>query len=162
MARRKIGAAKRRSPAKRKTTTRRRRRVGGIGKMDMQGMLMTVVGLGAGAIAARELSNVALKMFSTLSPAMIGAGQIGVGLILPMLVKSKIGQDIGNGMVAFGVQVEAVSFGFISGLPGTTRSYRVSGTSNLRVISGTSNLRTIAGPNNRVQNNPSRNFKSTY
>lgn len=133
--RRKIGATRRKRTVK-KVTRRRRRRISGTG--DLQGMAMTALGVIGGAIAARELSNIVLKQFPGMDQKLIGAGQVVVGLVLPKFVKSKLGTDIGNGMVAFGGQVLAVNFGLIAGVKDTV-SYRINGMppyKNVRSISG--------------------------
>ena len=145
-------------------TRRRRRRVSGIGKLDVGGVLMDVAGLVGGAIIAREASNIVLKQFPGTSPLIIGIGQIGAGVLLPRLLKSKLGQDLGNGMVAFGGQVVAVNLGVISGnMPRT--SYRImSGTNQLTAIAGTNRLTAIAGVNNRISNPrpATRNFSNSH
>jgi hypothetical protein len=169
MARRKVGVARKKvSGTKRKTTTRRRKRVSGIGSLDVGGIAMTVVGLGVGAIAARELNTILVKQFPTLTPTMVGLGQIAIGVALPMFMKSKLGTDIGNGMVAFGVQVEAVNFGLISGIgaaPNRSVSYRLSGAPLNQNVIGYTNQNVIGGANNnnRVSlPNPSKGSASTY
>lgn len=153
MARRKIGAVKRKrkAPVKRATTTRRRRRrISGIGKIDIGGIAMKAAGLGAGAIAARELNTIAVKQFPTITPMISGLIQVGAGVVLPMLVKgNKFVSDMGDGMIANGIMVEAVNMGIISGTDGnSTMSYRINGTGNLKTISGRGNLKTIAGRGN--------------
>jgi hypothetical protein len=166
---------KRRAPAKRKTT-RRRRRVSGIGKTDLGSIAMDVAALAGGAIIARELSTIVLKQLPGTSQLMIGAGQIAAGVILPLVWKTKLGQDLGNGMIAFGGQVVAVNVGLISGIGevpvrNDVMSYRISGGANLRAISGGANLRAVSGGNdlNAVSGNmadrvtnPVHSLGSTY
>jgi hypothetical protein len=149
MARRVIG--RKRTPAKKKTTRRRvNRRISGISG-GVGGAAMKVVGLGVGAIAARELNTVAVKMLPSLSPMMSGILQVGAGYILPMLVKgNKFVGDMGDGMMANGVMVVAVSTGVISGTNSPNSvSYRIGAMNggNIRTIAGFNggNIRTIAG-----------------
>jgi hypothetical protein len=169
MARRKVVPGIRRKPAKkRKTTTRRRRRVSGIGSLDVSGIAMTVLGLGAGAIIARELNTVAVKEFPTISPTIMGLVQIAAGVAVPYFIKSKLGQDVGNGMIAFGVQVEAVNLGLISGvgMPNKTVSYRIHGVPQQRVIGNPyGQQRVVSGitNGNRLSvPSPASNSKNTF
>lgn len=140
---------KRSTAGKRKTTGRRRRRISGIGGIDIKGLAMKVAGLGVGAIAARELNTIAVKQFPSLTPMVSGFIQIGVGVMLPMLVKgSAFVADIGDGMIANGVMVEAVNLGLISGMGNRSMSYRINGPGQLRAIAGgvmPNGLHTIAG-----------------
>lgn len=143
------GTKKRKKAApRRKTTTRRRRRISGIGSVDIQGIAMKVAGLGVGAIAARELNTIIQKSVPSITPTIVGLIQIGAGVVLPMLVKgNKFVADMGDGMIAFGVQVEAVQLGIISGVgsaPGMM-SYRVNGTNRLQPVNGTSRLQPVNG-----------------
>lgn len=125
---RKIGAKRRRKAApKRRTTHRRRRRISGLSGSDLSGIAMKVLGVGTGAIAARELNTIAVKQFPGLSPLLSGVGQVVAGIVLPMVVKNnKFVADMGDGMAANGVMVIAVSTGVISGANNTV-SYRISG-----------------------------------
>lgn len=162
MARRKVGGTRKVSGTKRKkTTTRRRRRVSGIGSINLGGVAMTVLGLGVGAIAARELNTILVKQFPTLSPEIVGLAQIGIGVVLPMVVKSKLGTDIGNGMVAFGVQVEAVNLGLISGIGANNKvSYRLSGAPLNQNVIGYTNQNVIGNPNQRVVGGANNNYRT--
>lgn len=143
------GKRKRKSPA-RKTTHRRRRRISGIGSLDIKGIGMKIAGLGVGSIGARELNTILVKRVPSISPAISGAIQIVIGVVLPKLAGgSKFIADVGDGMIANGVMVGAVALGVISGMNnGSRMSYRVSGgPNNMRAIAGTMSdgLRTIAG-----------------
>lgn len=149
---RKIGAKRKKAPAKRKTTGRRRRRMSGIGSMNMQGMAMKAAGLVAGAVLAREANTIAVKQFPTLSPMMSGIGQIALGILIPHFVKNnKFVADMGDGMIANGGMVVIVSTGAISGMghlgASNMRTYRINGRNNMRAIAGTNNLPTVAGLN---------------
>lgn len=156
---------RRKTAPKRKATTHRRRRVSGIGKINASGILMDVAGYAGGAILAREVSNIIKKQFPTLSDTMIGGGQVVAGVLLPHFVKSKLGADLGAGMIAMGGAVLAVKLGVISGIGSDTMAYRinrVSGTNRLNVVAGTTTLPAVAGANNnfRVSNPPNR--KTTF
>jgi len=158
---------RRKTPAKRKTT--RRRRVSGIGKLNISSLLMDVAGLAGGAIIARELSTVVLKQFPQTSHLMIGAGQIVAGAVLPMFLKSKLGNDLGNGMIAFGGQVLAVESGLIAGIgmaPGVpsnaVMSYSLSGANNIRSIAGSNNIRAVSGTAKTGAYSKGANLNDTY
>jgi hypothetical protein len=165
MAFKKIGATRKRakSHAKRKPTrSRSRRRVSGIGKIDIGGIAMKAAGLGAGAIAARELNTIGAKSLPSVfgNPMISGFIQIAAGVLLPIFVKgNKFVADMGDGMIANGIMVEAVTLGVISGVgdDSPTRQYKIngftgSGSTGLRVIAGTGNLKTIAAvPRTRVK-----------
>jgi hypothetical protein len=144
---------KRRSAPKRKTTSRRRRRISGIGSFDLGGVAIKVAGLGAGAIAARELNTLLVKMSpTTFTPMVSGLVQIAGGVFLPMLVKGNaFVNDMGDGMIANGVMVEAVNLGLISGVGGGGKmSYRINGPGNLSAVAGPGRLRAIAGGNGMI------------
>lgn len=157
------GKRRRKSAPRRKSTGRRRRRISGVN--DMTGMLTRVAGLTGGYVAARELADILLKQFPTLDQKIIAAGQIAIGMFLPKFVKSQLGQDLGNGMIALGGGAILVNMGVIQG-PNDRMSYRINGTQNLRVISGTGRLSVVNGPTTRINNVPtnsttrktSRNF----
>lgn len=141
----KVGAPKRK-------THRRSRGIRGAG--DISGMVQKAGGLVVGAVAARELNTIAVKMFPTLSPLMSGLLQMGIGFALPKFVKGAFFQNMGDGMVANGGMVTIVSTGIISGTS-DTMTYRINGTSQLKVIGrGTSNMPVINGPNYRTANPP--------
>lgn len=147
----KSGVGKARKPAPR----RRRRRVSGAN--DIGGALMKVGGLGAGAIAARELNTILVKFMPSLGTSpMLSAGlQIAFGYFLPKFAKGAFFANMGDGAIANGVMVFVVSTGVISGADNVS-SYRIgsAGTSYLRAVNGTGNLKVINGENNRVGNNP--------
>lgn len=117
---------------RRRKTTRRR----GVGSIDIEQIGMKVLALGGGAIAARLLNTMMVKQFPTLSPIISGAIQIAAGVAIPMFVKAPVMANVGNGMIANGVMVEAVNFGIISGIGATPRTmqYRVSGTSQMSAV----------------------------
>lgn len=142
----------------RKRVSHRTGKINGIG--DIGGIAKKVAGLGVGAIAARELSTLIQKTGIVQSPMIIGAIQVGVGILLPMLVKgNSFVEDMGDGAAAFGVQVLAVSTGIITG-PNDRVSYRINGPGNFNVIAGAQNgagLSVIAGPQRRRMGNAPRN-----
>ena len=104
--------ARRRRVAKKRPTTRRRRRVSGISSSNL---LMTVAGIAGGAIVARVAANMAAKSIA-LNPKIVSAGQIALGVFLPKFIKSKLGQDLGAGMIAVGGLSLAQNLGVIAGV----------------------------------------------
>jgi hypothetical protein len=60
-------------------------------------VLMTVGGLAAGAIVAKQLNKV-LKFDAKI----LAAGKVALGIALPKFVKSPIMSSVGNGMIAVG------------------------------------------------------------
>ena len=60
-------------------------------------MLMTIGGLAAGAIAAKQLNKV-LKFDAKI----LAAGKVALGVILPKVVKNPFINSVGNGMIAVG------------------------------------------------------------
>lgn len=153
----KSGVGETRKPA----TKRRRRRVSGAN--DIGGALMKVGGLGAGAVAARELNTLLVKFFPTLGTSpMLSAGlQVAFGYFLPKFVKGSFFANMGDGAMANGVMVFVVSTGVITGSDSVS-SYRIGGTSYLKSVGGTSLLKAVNGANNRVGNNPPNAVKRTF
>lgn len=130
----------------RRKTTRRRRRISGIGKIDAKGIGMQVVGLTIGAAGGRELNAILVKQFPTLTPTVSGLIQIGVGVLLPMVVKGNaLVANIGNGMIANGGMVELVNLGVISGVRPSAMSYRINGSSQLSSIAGGGRFHRLSG-----------------
>lgn len=144
--RRKVGSTKRRGSGASRTHRRkhhtRRRRVSGTGAMG--GMLTKAGGLILGAVAARELNTVIVKFAPSFSPLMSGIVQMGVGFILPKVVKGPFFQDIGDGMIANGGMVTVVSTGLISGM-NDRMAYKINGTANHRVVNGTAGMPVVSG-----------------
>jgi hypothetical protein len=68
-------------------------------------MLMTVGGLAAGAIAAKQLNKV-LKFDARI----LAAGKVALGVALPKLVKNPFMASVGNGMIAVGATELVGSF----------------------------------------------------
>lgn len=166
---RKISGAKRRKRAvsgvKRKTR-RRRGRVSGT--KDLMGMVEKAGGLTLGAVGARQLNALAVKLVPGLSPTISGLGQMAAGYFLPKFMKGSFVAAIGDGMIANGGMVLLVTLlpGVLSGVGGGRRSYQVNGTTNLKVIQGTGNLKVIGnavnGFDTRISNQPSNLPKITF
>jgi hypothetical protein len=148
--------AKRRKTTKRRTS-RRRASMSGIGSG-----LGAVLPMVLGAVAGRIISN---KLSGKASAAVLGAGQIGVGLVLPSVIKNNFVKGIGTGMIINGAVSLAQSTGVISAISGIgemevdflngmdTDFDTMEGTDNLSIIanvdegimSGSSDLSVIAG-----------------
>jgi hypothetical protein len=152
-----MGAA----PARR----RRRKKIGAAG--DMEGMLMTAVGLVAGSVAARELNTLIVTNFTSLPPIASGIGQMALGFILPMVAKNnKFITDMGYGMIANGGMVTIVSAGLISGETPRQMTYRINGQGNplaLNAVNGqSSNLPVVSGVRTRARSAQRRQLKNSY
>jgi hypothetical protein len=98
---------------RKKTTTRRRRSSRGMGAMTSG--LGAVLPMVVGAVAGRIISN---KLSGKASAAVLGAGQIGVGLVLPSVIKNNFVKGIGTGMIINGAVSLAQSTGVISAISG--------------------------------------------
>jgi len=88
--------------AKRKRTTKktyRRRRVSGIGKIDLNNSLQSIGGVLLGVVGAGYLNKLALSGKSTMIQSIV---PIGAGIAIPLVLKSKLGESIGQGMIAYG------------------------------------------------------------
>lgn len=83
-------------------------------------LLMTVGGIAAGAIAAKQLNKV-LKFDAKI----LAAGKIGLGILLPKLSKSPLTTNVGYGMIAVGA-TELVG-SFVPSLAGTDDVLLLSG-----------------------------------
>jgi len=118
---------------------RRRRSMSGVA--GSKNVLMTVAGIAGGAIAARLIGNYAGKMGGGLNPKIVAAGQVALGVFFPKLVKGKLGQDLGAGMVGVGGLSLAQSFGIISGIGQMEDDMEIT-------VSGTDMLSPIAGYGN--------------
>jgi hypothetical protein len=98
---------------RRKKTTTRRRRSRGIGAIG--GGLGAVLPMVVGAVAGRIIAN---KLSGKVNGTILGAGQIGAGLVLPMVVKNNFVKGIGTGMIINGSLSLAQSTGVISAISG--------------------------------------------
>lgn len=119
---------------KRASVKRRRRSVGAMGRTGS--VLATVAGIAGGAIAARFIGNWAGKMGGGVNPKLVSAGQVALGVFFPKIVKGKLGQDLGAGMVAVGGLSLAQNFNVISGIGGDEMEVTLSGTDQLAPING--------------------------
>ena len=86
-------------------------------KFNLKKIGSKVIGLAAGVIAAEELPKL-IPTGVTISDTIMGVGKIGVGVLLPTLLKK--GGDIleaaGDGMIASGVLQLAKGTGMIKGV----------------------------------------------
>lgn len=82
---------------KRKATSRRRsRRMGATGKNQV----MDIAGIAAGAAIATIVTG---KLFPNMNEKIKNAAVIGIGaFLMPKLVKSSMGKNLGDGMIAAG------------------------------------------------------------
>jgi len=83
-------------------------------------LLMTVGGIAAGAIVAKQLNKV-LKFDAKI----LAAGKIGLGIMLPKLSKSPLTTNVGYGMIAVGA-TELIG-SFVPALAGTDDVLLLSG-----------------------------------
>jgi hypothetical protein len=147
----KIGSVKRSAVGK----SRRKRRSKVSGMDTGMNVVMKAALLGAGAITGRELNAALVSMYPTLDPTMSGIGQAAIGILIPMLVPNEpLIEDFGNGMVAQGLMVIAVSqISQLQGVP-TSRTINVR-----RKIGNAPNYNTIAGGYSvsRLNGNPQYN-----
>lgn len=143
---------------RKKTTTRRRRSSRGMGSIGSG--LGAVLPMVVGAVAGRIIAN---KLAGKASAAVLGAGQIGAGLVLPMFAKNPFVKGIGTGMIINGAVSLAQSTGVISAISGIGEMEvdfisgddmdSMEGSDNLSIIanidegimSGSSDLSVIAG-----------------
>jgi len=142
---------------RKKTTTRRRRSRRGMGAIGSG--IGAVLPLVVGAVAGRIIAN---KLAGKASNTILGAGQIGAGLVLPMVVKNNFVKGIGTGMIINGAVSLAQSTGVISAISGIGEMEvdfisgdmdTLEGSDNLSIIanidegimSGSDNLSVIAG-----------------
>ena len=142
---------------RKKTTTRRRRSSRGMGAIGSG--IGAVLPLVVGAVAGRIIAN---KLAGKASNTILGAGQIGAGLVLPMVVKNNFVKGIGTGMIINGAVSLAQSTGVISAISGIGEMEvdflsgdmdTMEGSDNLSIIanidegimSGSSDLSVIAG-----------------
>jgi hypothetical protein len=123
---------------RRKKTTTRRRRSRGMGAIGSG--IGAVLPMVVGAVAGRIIAN---KLAGKASAAVLGAGQIGAGLVLPMVAKNPFVKGIGTGMIINGAVSLAQSTGVISAISGIGEM-EVDFISGDDTLEGTDNLSTIA------------------
>ena len=108
--------ARKKKTSKRRITRRRSSRMSGIG-----GTLANAAFQVAGAVAAKFVSNYAVKMLpstmSTMTKGLIAnAAPIAVGLYFPKLLKGAAGVNIGTGMIVAGGLGLVQSTGVLAGV----------------------------------------------
>lgn len=114
----------------RKKTTRRRSSKRGMGAINVQSTLMTIGGVLGGVAIAGYLNKTVLSSMN--SKVQIGA-PIGLGAVMPMLLKSDLGKNLGLGMIAYGGSKLLSSFG-VAGM-NDTDTFQISG-DDLSVVAG--------------------------
>ena len=115
----------------RKKTTRRRSSKRGMGAINVQSTLMTIGGVLGGVAIAGYLNKTVLSTMN--SKVQIGA-PIGLGAVMPMLLKSDLGKNLGLGMIAYGGSKLLASFG-VAGIGEDTDTFQISG-DDLSVVAG--------------------------
>lgn len=128
---------------RRKKTTTKRRRSGSRGMGSMGSGLSAVLPMVVGAVAGRIIAN---KLAGKASAAVLGAGQIGVGLVLPSVIKNNFVKGIGTGMIINGAVSLAASTGVISAISGIGEMEVdfLNGTDDFDTMEGTDDLSIIA------------------
>ena len=94
--------ARRKHHAKKRVHRRRKHSMSGV-----KGGIMSAVTVIAGAVAAQALGKFVDKMLPATTSAgtktlIDGAAPIALGLILPKVIKSDLGKNLGTGMIAVG------------------------------------------------------------
>jgi hypothetical protein len=123
----------------RKKTTRRRSSKRGMGAINVQSTLMTIGGVLGGVAIAGYLNKSVLSNMN--SKVQIGA-PIGLGAVMPMLLKSELGKNLGLGMIAYGGSKLLTSFG-LAGMEDTD-TFQISG-DDLSVVAGDDDVFAMAG-----------------
>jgi hypothetical protein len=88
-------ARKKTKKTSRRRTTRRR----GIGAVNPADMLTSIGGVLAGVAIAGYANKLLL---SSQSQMIQKVAPLALGIITPMVIKSELGKNIGNGMIAYG------------------------------------------------------------
>jgi len=88
-------ARKKTKKTSRRRTTRRR----GIGAVNPANMLTSIGGVLAGVAIAGYANKLLL---SSQSQMIQKVAPLALGIITPMVIKSELGKNIGNGMIAYG------------------------------------------------------------
>lgn len=96
--------------------THRRRRGHRVGAIDVKKIGTRIAGVAAGAFLARTVNNMASKQFPTVSPKLVGIGDIVLGVMVPKFLKSELGQGIGDAFIAIGSLTTLQSLGVLSGI----------------------------------------------
>lgn len=122
--------------AKRKKSTKRttRRRTGrrGIGALNIQSSLMDTAGILAGAAMAGYANKLLL---SRQSATIQKVAPIALGLLVPTVIKSNLGKNIGHGMIAYGGIKILQGFGLAGDMMDDSETVTI-GADDLSVIAG--------------------------
>lgn len=120
-----------RRKSSKKTTRRRSTRRRGIGAINIQTALMDTAGILAGAAAAGYINKLVLSRQSQMIQRV---APIALGLLTPTIVKSNLGKNLGNGMIAYGGIKILQGFGLAGDM---TEGEEISiGADDLSVIAG--------------------------
>ena len=116
---------------------RRRRRTSGVGAMGFD--MEKIIGLMAGGLAAKAFTNF---LPAGTTQTIVGAAQIGAGVILPTLMKGKgkkfVGH-VGDGMLVAGTTTLAAEFapGLVNGIGNYTIDTATLSGDKLPLLAGT-------------------------
>ena len=128
--------ARRKHHHKRKHSRRRKHSMSGVG-----GEITNTLSMVVGAVAGRYLYNKLTTLTKPIDGKIVSGGEIVVGYFLPKLIKNKMMQGVGNGMLVSGAVNMLAATGVIAGID------NLMGYDNYSVdyVSGTDNLTAIAG-----------------
>jgi hypothetical protein len=132
-------ARRKKSNKPKRRTTRRSSSMGAVAG----NVLMTVGGLAAGAIVAKQLNKV-LKFDAKI----LAAGKVALGIALPKFIKSPIMSSVGNGMIAVGA-TELIG-SFVPMLAGTDDVVLLSGLDEIGEFDELSGVDVMNGDINEV------------
>ena len=124
---------------RRKKTTTRRRRSRGMGAIGSG--IGAVLPMVLGAVTGRIIAN---KLAGKVNNTILGAGQIGAGLVLPMVAKNPFVKGIGTGMIINGAVSLAQSTGVISAISGIGEMEVDFLSGDMDTLEGADNLSIIA------------------
>jgi hypothetical protein len=105
----------------RKKTKHRRTRRHRVGAINVKNVAMKVAGVAAGAFVGRTIQNMAVKTFPSINAKYIGIGTVVLGAVIPKLLKSDLGNAVGDGVLAVGAISTLTQFGVITGIGSTGR-----------------------------------------
>jgi len=112
-----------------KTTRRRSTRRRGIGAVNIASSLTSVAGILGGVALAGYANKLLLSRQSQMVQKI---APIALGIITPMVVKSELGRNLGNGMIAYGGAKVLQGFG----LAGDDTEEISIGADDLSIIAG--------------------------
>lgn len=108
---------------RKKRSGKGRRKVGSIGKLNLQATAMNVAYLGVGSIVAKVLTEKVIskvletaKVSPDLAPKVSAVATIVAGTLLPKFIKGKVGEGVGQGVVAVGTFKLVDSLGIMNGI----------------------------------------------